>query len=129
MQKIVFFDGVCSLCNFAVDFIIKRNPQKNLKIASLQGKTAKSLLDQSERESLASLVFYDEGKVYRFSSAALRICQYLSLPWRMATIFLILPPFIRDLLYKTIAKYRYKIFGKRDLCRIPTEEEKKFFLD
>ena len=128
-QKIVFFDGVCSLCNFAVDFITQRNPQRTLKIASLQGETAQKMLDEELRSVLSSLVYFENGKIYTHSDAALRICKDLSFPWNLFPILLLVPRFLRDFVYKLIARNRYKMFGKRDTCRLPTKEEASYFLD
>lgn len=127
--QIVFFDGVCNLCNASVDFIIKRNKKKNLYIAPLQGQTAKELLDVRYRTFFGSLIYYDRGKSYIASEAALRIAGQLKFPWSLLRFFLFVPKFIRDRVYFFIAKNRYRFFGQQETCRLPLPEEKKYFLE
>lgn len=127
--NIVFFDGVCSLCNYSVDFIVKNNSKKTLFIASLQGKTAKELLTSEHRKSMESLIFYEKGQVYERSTAALEIARHLKFPYNLLSVFSYLPKSLRDFLYNLIAKNRYKWFGQKQTCRIPTESEKKYFLE
>ncbi|QDH79943.1 DUF393 domain-containing protein [Echinicola soli] len=127
---IVLFDGVCNLCNRAVDFIIQHDPRNNFKLASLQDDLSKKLLkDKNLNESyLDSIVLLRRDKVYYKSRAALEIAKRLKGLWPLFYIFIIIPPFLRDPLYDWIARNRYKWFGKRETCRFPTEEDKMKFL-
>ncbi|AWW32292.1 hypothetical protein DN752_20305 [Echinicola strongylocentroti] len=127
---IVLFDGVCNLCNQAVDFIIQRDPNNHFKMASLQDDISKKLLqDKSLDESyLDSIVLLRGDKVYYKSRAALEIAKKLKGLWPLSYGFIIIPNFLRDPLYDWIARNRYKWFGKRETCRFPTEEDKMKFL-
>ncbi|GGF30333.1 thiol-disulfide oxidoreductase DCC family protein [Echinicola rosea] len=127
---IVLFDGVCNLCNQAVDFIIQRDSKNNFKLASLQDDISKKLLKgKNLNESyLDSIVLLREDKVYYKSRAALEITKKLKGFWPLLYGFIIIPNFLRDPLYDWIARNRYKWFGKRETCRFPTEEDKMKFL-
>ena len=127
-ERIIFFDGVCNLCNGAVQFIIKRDPKAKFKFAPLQSTQAEQILTEELRDTLDSIVFYDKGKEYTKSTAALHIAKELSGPWRLFLVFKILPKRFRDWVYDLIAKKRYKWFGKRDSCMLPTPELKNRFL-
>jgi len=126
---IIFFDGVCNLCNGFVDFLIKRNKQNLFKFASLQGSTAKSYLDESTLNELKTVVVYYDGKILKKSDAILIIFKKLGPFWCLLYLFKPIPRFLRDLIYDFIAQNRYRLFGKKDTCRLPTEQEKSYFLD
>lgn len=129
-DKIILFDGVCNLCNGAVTFIIKRDKNNLFKFATLQRDIAEELLIDklSDKELLDSIVLIENGKQYTKSSAALRIAKNLSGAYPLLYIFMVIPKFLRDWVYSIIAKNRYKWFGKKDACMIPTPELKKKFL-
>lgn len=127
-EKIVFFDGVCNLCNEAVDRIISNDYKKQLKVAPLQGETATKYLNSYQIKNLDSLIFYEDGDIFEKSTAALRIARYLDYPWGALSLFVIVPAFLRDPLYSLIAKNRYRLFGKKETCRLPSESEKQRFL-
>jgi len=129
-DKIILFDGVCNLCNGAVTFIIKRDKNNLFKFATLQSDIAEELLIDklSDKELLDSIVLIENGKQYTKSSAALRIAKNLSGAYPLLYIFMVIPKFLRDWVYSIIAKNRYKWFGKKDACMIPTPELKKKFL-
>ena len=131
MQKIIFFDGVCNLCNRSVNFLIKQDKLGVLKFASLQSDFAKSFLPQGLINSvnLDSMVFSDGVSFYTKSSAVLAICKSLGGGFHFFRIGYLLPIFIRDGLYRFIANNRYKWFGKTDQCRVPTADLKERFLD
>ena len=122
VEKIIFFDGVCNLCNGAVNFIIDRDPEAKFKFAALQSEVAKKKLPQERVQHVDSIVLLKQGKTFIKSEAALLIAKELKFPWSMFQVFLIIPKFLRDPLYNFIAKRRYKWFGKKDTCRIPTPE-------
>lgn len=131
MAKVLLFDGVCNLCNGAVQFVIKRNKAENIVFASLQSTVGKELLLENNlpADFLNSFVFLDDKKLYTKSSAALRVSKYLSGAWPVLQVFLLIPKFIRDSVYTIIAKNRYRWFGKMNNCWIPTRELKSRFLD
>ncbi|GAB3330539.1 thiol-disulfide oxidoreductase DCC family protein [Marivirga atlantica] len=122
VEKIIFFDGVCNLCNGAVNFIIDCDPDAKFKFAALQSEVAKKKLPQERVQHVDSIVLLKQGKTFIKSEAALLIAKELKFPWSMFQVFLIIPKFFRDPLYNFIAKRRYKWFGKKDTCRIPTPE-------
>ena len=131
MEKgIILFDGICNFCNSSVNFIIDRDKNDYFRFASLQSEKGKDILDRHGLDSnnLTTLILAEGGKYYIKSSAALRIAGRLKFPWNLSIIFLVLPPFLRNPIYDIIARNRYKWFGKRDACRIPTEAERNIFL-
>ena len=130
-NPIILFDGVCNFCNYWVTFAIKRDRKNKLKFTPLQGETAKKLLPQFHinPSSLSSVIFIDNGKAYTQSSAAIQICKHLDGGWKLFYALIIIPKFMRDGLYNIIARNRYKWFGKKESCMIPTPELKERFLD
>jgi predicted DCC family thiol-disulfide oxidoreductase YuxK len=130
-RSIVLFDGVCNLCNGAVQFIIKRDKKKKFIFASLQGKTGNELLKKFDlpEDLFNSFILFEGDKVYTRSAAALRIAKKLNGGWKLLYGLMIIPRFIRNAVYNVIARNRYKWFGKRDECMIPTPESKERFLD
>lgn len=128
-QPVLFYDGVCNFCNSSVNFIIKKEKRPTLTFAALQsdaGDVVKATFGSKPVPD--SLILFDNGKVYVKSSAALRITRYLRGGWPLFGIFWIVPPFIRHLVYDFIARNRYKWFGKKDQCMIPSPEIRKRFL-
>ncbi len=130
-KKIVLFDGVCNLCNRSVQFIIKRDKKQQFLFASLQGKTGQQLLRQFDlpANDLNSFILIDGNNLYKRSTGALRMLKSLGGGWQLLYAFIIIPPFIRDAVYNWIARNRYKWYGKREECMIPTPELRKRFLD
>lgn len=130
-QRIVLFDGICNFCNFWIQFALKRDSKEKLLFTSLQGETAKKLLPQYgiDPAILTSVIFIDNGKVYKESSAALRVCRYLDGGWKLLYVLILIPPFLRDYTYQWIGKNRYKWFGKKETCMLPTPAQRKRFLD
>jgi predicted DCC family thiol-disulfide oxidoreductase YuxK len=128
---IVLFDGVCNLCNSAVQFIIKRDKKEQFRFASLQGKAGNDLLKKFDlpADLFNSFILVEGDKVYTRSTAALRVAKKLSGGWKLLYGLMIVPRFIRNAVYNVIAKNRYKWFGKRNECMIPTQEMKERFLD
>ena len=114
-HSIILFDGVCNLCNGAVNFVIKRDSGNVFKFASLQEKQGTLLLKKYaiDARKLDSIVLIENDSVYTKSSAALRIARKLSKLWPLFFVLLIIPSFIRDGVYDFIAKNRYKWFGKK----------------
>ena len=128
---IVLFDGVCNLCCFLVKFIIRRDPDKRFRFTSLQSAKGQQILLDSELPVLDdnSVVYVRDGKYYYRSSAILKILVDLGGLWKTFYVCIIIPVVIRDYLYSIIAKTRYRIFGKRSTCLVPTSELKDRFLD
>lgn len=125
--NIVFFDGFCNICDSFVSTLLLIDTKRRLKFASIQGETAKEYLFEDKE----TVTFYKStGERYERSDAVLEILA-LILPF-MSCFFifikLILPKKIRDFFYNLIAKNRYHFFGKKETCRMPTEEEKSYFL-
>ena len=117
----VLFDGACNLCNGSVRFIIANDPAGHFRFASLQspqGAAALAQIGQSAR-ALDSIVLIDGNRIYRRSDAALRIAAELRAPWGLARGLLALPVALRDGVYDWIAKHRYEVFGRRELCVLP----------
>lgn len=130
MRRIILFDGVCNFCDSSVQFIIKRDPKRNYKFAPLQGDTGKKLLKEfGLSENLDSIVYIEGNQYYKKSAAALKICKNLKGAWRLFVVLKIIPIPIRDLFYDIIAKNRYKWFGKKDSCMIPSPEIRSRFLE
>ena len=129
-HSIILFDGVCNLCNGAVNFVIKRDPGNVFKFTPLQEKQGVLLLKKHaiDAQELDSIVLVENKKVYTKSSAALRIARKLSNLWPLFFVLLIIPSFIRDGVYDFIAKNRYKWFGKKEQCIIPTPGLREKFL-
>lgn len=129
-QPIILFDGICNFCNNSVIFILKRNIKTPIYFAALQSEVGQRLLTEYELpvKEMESIVFIEQGKAYMQSTATLRICKYLRGLWPLCYGFIIVPKFIRDGIYNWIAKNRYKWFGIRKECMIPTPEMKTRFL-
>ncbi len=120
-KQIVFFDGVCNLCNGALNWLIDHDPHNHLHFAPLQGETFRVLKNnETLSDDLSTIVFWSEGRFFTHSEAVLRTCAALGGVWRLARVGLIIPAFLRDILYRFIARNRYRWFGKRDACRLPT---------
>ena len=129
--KIIFFDGVCILCNRTVDFLIRQDKRKELKFASLQSPLAKRLIPEylSNNSSPGTVIFLDHENIYTHSAAILRIMGNLPFPYNSIVIFLGVPVFLRDWIYNFIAKNRYRWFGKLEICRMPDIETKERILE
>ena len=130
-QSIILFDGVCNFCNSAVNFVIKRDKNNLIQFSPLQTEIAHELLARHKlpTEDMKSFIFIEEGKSYTQSTAALKVCKYLTGLWPLLYSFIIIPHFIRDGIYKWIAKNRYKWFGQKNECMIPTPELQAKFLN
>lgn len=127
---IILFDGVCNLCNNFVQLVIKHDQRGRFKFASLQSNTAQELLKSmpAAKRNLDTVVLVENGQYYQQSTAALRILRYLDGGWPLLYGLIILPPFIRDWGYALVAKNRYRWFGQRESCMLPTPELKSRFL-
>ena len=128
-KQIIFFDGHCNLCNFFVDFTMKRDVEMKFQFASLQGQTARRMLPPEVIERMRSVVLWTQGQHFEQSDAALMVLQQLGGLWGAFRAAWVIPRPIRDWTYGLIARYRYALFGKRDTCRLPTPKERARFLD
>jgi predicted DCC family thiol-disulfide oxidoreductase YuxK len=130
-HPIVFFDGICNLCSSSVQFIIRNDPGKKFRFASLQGITGQGILKQYglSQHQLQSVLLLDSGKIFTRSTAALKIARKLSGGWPLMYALIIVPPFIRNAVYNWIATNRYQWFGKKESCWIPNPGIQSLFLD
>jgi predicted DCC family thiol-disulfide oxidoreductase YuxK len=128
---IVFFDGICNLCNGAVQFLITRDPDGIFQYAALQSNAARKYLTTRAAGSAwpDSIVVVDDGRAFVKSDAVLHIARRMHWPWRAVVAGRLLPRPVRDALYDFIASHRYRWFGRRDVCMIPTPELQRRFLD
>jgi predicted DCC family thiol-disulfide oxidoreductase YuxK len=129
-QSIILFDGVCNLCNSSINFVIKRDKKDEFRFTALQEEPGISLLKRHHinTKDTDSIILIENDTVYVKSSAALRVSRKLSGAWPLMYGFIIVPTFIRNGVYDYIAKNRYKWYGKKDSCMIPTPELKNKFL-
>lgn len=125
-ERIVLFDGVCGFCNKSLDLLMRLDEERLYKYSSLQGAYAKTLPLNKEIESI---VLQEEGKLYYKSTAILKIARGLGGVWVLTSVFYLIPQKLRDVVYDLIAKYRYKIFGKMESCRMPKKGEAELFID
>ncbi len=125
----VYFDGYCNLCNRFIDFLVRRDKKRRLRFAPLQGKTAQAQLPPTYTHSPGTVVLADGDMIYTESSAALLTIASLGGIYSVAEWLLIIPPPLRNWVYRRVANNRYSLFGKRDTCRLPTVEERAQFLD
>ncbi len=127
-RNVVFFDGVCHLCNGFVDAIISRDKGHVFLFAPLQGSTAMDLLSPPERSKLDTVIYFESGRLYYRSAAILKIMTGLGGCYRLFALGWIIPGPLRDALYRLIAKNRYAWFGQREFCRLPTPAERSYLL-
>lgn len=130
-HPVILFDGVCNLCSGSVQFIIKHDPKHQFRFASLQsdfGQQVSELFNLPMKE-FGSFILLEKGVVYTKSSGALRVAKKLSGPWQALYAFMIVPPFIRNGVYNWVANNRYKWFGKKEECWVPTQELQRLFID
>ncbi len=130
MGGIILFDGVCNFCNSSVNFIIDRDATNYFKFGALQSDEGQVLLKKHNQSTVSydTLMLIEGDMLYTRSTAALRIAKKLNGLWSLFYVFIIIPKFLRDPIYNLIAKNRYKMFGKKDTCRLPTPAERAKFL-
>ena len=126
---IVFFDGVCNLCQGSVRYLIKHDKKGVLKFASLQGNYAKDFVNETKIQSMQSILFFDGKMLYKKSTAVLKLSRLLGGWHQLLLLGYILPRFVRDWLYNIVAKNRYRWFGKKDQCMLPFKGFENRFLD
>ena len=142
MAAVVLFDGVCNFCDASVNFIIEHDRAGYFKFAPLQSGEGRRLATEHGFESAAaksgkgdadlipidSVILVEDGKAFTHSTGALRVLRRLGWPWSWMYAFVVVPRPIRDYFYRLFAKYRYRFFGKKDQCMIPTPEVRSRFL-
>ena len=130
-EMIVLFDGLCNLCETSVLFIMRHDKKGRFKFARLQSETGARLLDAAgmKKDRSDTLVLVRNGTTFTKSTAALEIARGLDWPWRMAYPLIIVPRQLRDAAYSFIAKNRYRWFGKKDRCALPSGDMKKRFVE
>jgi predicted DCC family thiol-disulfide oxidoreductase YuxK len=130
-QSVILFDGVCNLCNGFVQFLIERDPKRRYRYASLQSETGQALMRSAglPADEINTVVLMEEGKAYTHSDVALRVARHMVGLWPLATVLYIVPKFLRDAIYNWVARNRYRWFGKKEACMVPTPELKSLFLD
>lgn len=128
---IVLFDGVCNLCNASVRFILRRDPHGRFRFAALQSDSGRRLLAEHglPADALSTVVVVADGRVYTRSDAALRIARGLAGGWPALGALRVVPRFLRDAAYRAVAASRYRVFGRRDECMLPTPELRARFLE
>jgi len=131
-KQLILFDGVCNLCNASVQYVIKHDKKNQFMFTALQSETGKQIIDEFNIETVkvdSILLYSKENGIISKSSAALKVASKLGFPINLMKVFFIIPPFIRNWVYDYIAKNRYKWYGKKDACMIPTPELKAKFLE
>ena len=126
----ILFDGVCNLCNGFVQFVIAHDPAARFRFAALQSPAAAALLREARAPAPLpdSIVLLQNGRVYVRSAAALRIARELGFPWALAYGLIVVPPVVGDRVYDFIAARRYRWFGRRETCMVPTPDLERRFL-
>ena len=141
MAAVVLFDGVCNFCDASVNFVIEHDRQGYFKFAPLQSEAGSKLATEHGLASetaeprtgddlipIDSVILVEDGKAYTHSTAALRIVRKLSGAWPLLYAFIVVPKAIRDFFYRLFAKYRYRLFGRKDQCMLPSPEVRQRFL-
>ncbi len=130
MSAVILFDGICNFCNGAVNFVIARDSAGYFKFAPLQSELGEKLRAKYDLNDAKtdSVILIEDDMVYVHSSAAARIARRLDGGWRLLYAFVIVPKPIRDFAYKLFAKNRYRLFGRRDECMLPTPDVRARFL-
>jgi len=127
-KPIIFFDGVCELCNRFVDFVIRRDRKNVFMFSALQAEGAGRLVPDALAADDDTVVLLHDGETLVKSAAVLRILGLMGAPWSALTVFRIVPGAILDRVYDAVARRRHAVFGKREVCRVPTPEERSRFL-
>jgi predicted DCC family thiol-disulfide oxidoreductase YuxK len=130
-KSLILFDGVCNLCNGFVNFLIVRDKKNKFQFGSLQSAKVQSILSEYQHSynDISTVIVIENNKLYSHSTAVLKIVRKLGGAWPLLYVFIIIPKPIRDFFYKLVAKNRYRMFGKKDTCMIPTPELKAKFVE
>lgn len=127
---ILFFDGICNLCNSLIKFILRHDRRGTVMFSPLQSDKAKAILSKyfPSEKIPDSVILLSGDKIYVKSSAILETMRLIGGPWKLFRVFMIVPPFVRNFIYDIVAGSRYRIFGKREECMIPGPDDKRRFL-
>jgi predicted DCC family thiol-disulfide oxidoreductase YuxK len=130
-KQLILFDGVCNLCNASIQYVIKHDKKNQFMFTALQSEASKQIIDEfnidiTKTDSI--LLYSKDNGITSKSSAALKVASKLGFPINLLSAFYIIPPFIRNWVYDYVAKNRYKWYGKKETCMIPTPELKAKFL-
>jgi predicted DCC family thiol-disulfide oxidoreductase YuxK len=128
LKKIIFFDGVCNLCNATVIFVIKRDRRSQFLFCPLQSELAAAFFKDSDLPQTDSVLLVEQTSASEKSTAVLKIARELDGLWPLLYVFRFFPVSLRDFLYHRLARNRYKWFGKQTFCRVPSEKEKELFI-
>ncbi|OUS00939.1 thiol-disulfide oxidoreductase [Flavobacteriales bacterium 33_180_T64] len=131
-KQLILFDGVCNLCNSSIQYVIKHDKKDKFRFAPLQSEIGKQIIEHYNIDLLkidSILLYSQKNGLSSKSTAALKVAKQLGFPRNLMAIFFIIPTFIRNIVYDYIAKNRYKWYGKREACMIPTPELKAKFLE
>jgi predicted DCC family thiol-disulfide oxidoreductase YuxK len=124
-NPLVLYDGICHLCNSSVQFLLKRDKQKIFRFAPLQEEEVQKQVGNKE---ITTVILLYKSKIYTHSDAAIQTLSLLNFPFTLFKILLVIPKFIRDPIYKWVAKNRYSWFGKSDQCILPDSDQREQFL-
>ena len=127
-NPVILFDGVCNFCNGSVNFIIEHDKKGFFKFAPLQSETGQKYIDKFGLSEVDSIILVEDEQAYTHSTAALRIAKHLDGIWSLGYVFVIIPRPIRNFFYKLFAANRYRLFGKKEACMLPTPEIRQRFL-
>lgn len=126
--QVIFFDGVCGLCNGFVDFVIAADKKNKFLFSPLQSEFAQAELPKNMTQDLTSVVLLKNGKSFSKSEAVLEVLNDLGGIWKLSVLGKILPTTVSNKVYDLVAQNRYKLFGKKETCRLPSAEERKKFI-
>ncbi len=128
---LILFDGVCNFCCLWVQFLIRRDPKKRFRFASLQSAIGQETLRRLHLspDKLTTMIFVEGDRYFMKSSAALQMARRMRGPWPLLFLFIVIPAPIRDFFYDLVARNRYRWFGKKETCMVPTPDLKERFLD
>lgn len=127
-KPIIFFDGVCGLCNGFVDFVMKIDRREKIFFSPLQSNTAKEMLAEEYTTNMSTIVFIHNEIIVTKSDAVIEVLKTVGGIWKLVTLFKIVPKLPRDLCYDLVSQNRYRLFGKKETCRIPSKKEFERFL-
>ncbi len=130
MPAVILFDGVCNFCNSTINFVIERDRTKFFRFAPLQSAAAAGLMHKYGIDGIEadSVVVVENEKAYLRSAAALHIARHLTWPWKALYLLIVIPRPLRDIAYTLFARNRYRLFGKKDVCMMPTPDLRNRFL-
>lgn len=127
-DKIIVFDGYCNVCSLGIQFLLKRDKQNAFLFSASQSESGKKVLANYNIHQVESVLYIRNGVVLESSTAVLHVLRDLGYPWKFFFVFIYIPEYIRNAIYKVFAKVRYALFGQRVSCRMPNENELNRFL-